>query len=82
MQPTSDEMYRGVGRRLTIKDVARRSAMTRLSNAPDVGLMDVAAYFGVHKNTVSVYHKMGKSIPVKAAALLSRGSVGAPKSEA
>ncbi len=59
-----------VSRRLTFKDVAH------LSNAPDVSLMD---YFGVHKNTVSVYHQMGKFTPLKAASKLSRGSVGAPK---
>jgi hypothetical protein len=86
---TSPETYRGVAawvtskvdRRLTFKDVARRAAMTRLANAPDLSLDDVAKYFMVHRNTIQIYHQMSRSTPVKAATILSRGTKSEPKGE-
>lgn len=58
-----------LGRTLTFKDVGRRAAMTRAANS-GVSLQDVAKYFGVHRNTVAVYHKMGNSVPVQIAKIL------------
>ncbi len=72
-----DASFVGWGGR--VSDVARRSPVTQLNNSPDESLMDVAAFFVVHRNTISVYHQMGKHAPLKAASFLSRSSVGEPK---
>ena len=76
---TTEETYRGVakwvsgvlGRKVTFKDVARRAAMTRLANASDVPLAEVAKYFGVHTNTVQIYHQGGRNMAQLAASILS-----------
>jgi hypothetical protein len=77
--PTTEEMYRGLakwtsdtlGRKMTFKDIARRAAMTRLANASEVPLAEVAKYFGVHTNKIQIYHQAGKNMAQLAAAILS-----------
>ena len=78
-KPTTNEMFRGtakwvsstLNRQMTWKDVARRAAMTRLANCDDISLEDVAKYFGVHRNTIRVYHRMTRETPLRAARILS-----------
>ena len=77
--PPSKEAFRGVadwvslvlGKKRQFRDLSRRAAMTRLANTPGFSLVEVSKYFGVAENTAGRYHKQKRTMPLKAAAVLS-----------
>ena len=83
--PASEETMRGVakwaanvvGRTMTFKDMARRSAMSCLVNSGELSIAECARYFHVAPGRLSVYHRSGADAHVKAAEILA----GVPKDE-
>ena len=49
-----------LGRHITFKDIARRVAMTKLANDPNISSVDAAKYLGVQVRTPMVYHRKDK----------------------
>ena len=66
-KPMSPGTYRGVanwvskviGRKLTLKSIARRLVMTKLANTDEIIVHDVAKHVGVVPRTLNVYHQKG-----------------------
>ena len=87
---TTYASYRGVaswvggliGRpKLTVKDIGRRVAMTKLANS-DIPLEDCCKYMGVTAKTMSIYQRPTLGIELRAARLLGAYSPNKPNTTA